>query len=166
MAVDSRSNRLPLESCKDRTMFNGRLAATASASPEFEPGELFEAQDTPREFSIPKYNSKPGAPATLYLDFGGQCEAGEHNHAVEPDGGFEQSEWQLVDVTSRDSFGEPTSIEVRVIKEIWQAIAEKFAQFNVNVTTVHPDVCADRKARRVAVGRLYQERYRSMLQYR
>jgi len=72
----------------------------------------------------------------------------------------------LVTATSRNAFGKSTSIEVRVIKEIWQAIAEKFAQFNVNVTTIHPDVCADRKALRVAVGRLYQECYRSMLQYR
>jgi hypothetical protein len=166
MAVDSGSNRLQLEAWKDRTMFDGRLAAAASASPAFEPGGLFEAQDTPREFSIPKYNSKPGAPATLYLDFSGQCEAGEHNQADEPDGGFEQSECELVTATSRNAFGKSTSIEVRVIKEIWQAIAEKFAQFNVNVTTVHPDVCSDRKALRVAVGRLYQECYRSMLQYR
>ncbi len=166
MAVDSRSNRLQLKAWKDRTIFEGRLSATASASPEREPGGLFEAQEPPREFSIPRYNSKPGAPATLYLDFRGQGEAGEHNHADEPDGGCERSECELVDATSRDAFGNSTSIEVRVIKEIWQAFAEKFAQFNVNVTTIRPDIGADRNALRVAVGRLYHECYRSMLQYR
>jgi hypothetical protein len=165
MVVDSRKNRQQLEGWKDRTMFD-RRAAAAPGWPAYEPGGWGAAQEPPRELSIPEFNSKPGAPVALYLDFNGPCEAGEHIQVDVFDGGYEPSARQSVEATSPDAFDKSTSIEVRVIREIWQAIAEKLAHVNVNVTTVRPDECADVKARRVAVGRLYQECYRSMLQYR
>jgi hypothetical protein len=136
---------------KERHWDDGRSAAAAEW-PEVEQDGVFEGEEAPREASIPAYNSKPGALATLYLDFSKPEEAGQ----------------DPVDAPVRPiaSSSTPSSIEARVVIEIWQAIAAKFAHRNVNVTTVRPDAGADRSVRRVAVGRMYQECYRSMLQYR
>src|SRR5689334_12001323 len=77
---------------------------------------------------VPQLSSRPGAAATLYLDF---------------DGHFESSWKSYSNVTSpaysRDS--DPTSFsatELTSINEIWTRVAEDFAPFNINVTTVTP----------------------------
>ena len=42
--------------------------------------------------------------------------------------------------------------ELAAIKEVWQRMAEDFAPFNINVTTVDPGYFANGRALRVAIG--------------
>jgi len=145
--------------------FDGRFAA-ASNLPAYEHGDAFADQSRPRASSILQYNSKPGAPAILYLDFRGQhSEAGQLDQAGELTAGRERLAAEFAE-TANDMLCDSDSIEVRVVREVFQAVAEKFAQFNVNITTVHPGDDSARNARRVAVSRLYEDCYRSILQYR
>lgn len=157
-------NQLPAEILNDRPLYDGRFAEAAE-SPEFAPDGVLEGRNFPRKSSIPKYNSKPNAPATLYLDFRNPGEA-RRDPAGEPADGSETSECEFVDGSQFDGPGAFNAIEARVVVEIWQAIAEKFAKFNVNVTTVDSGEASAIPTRRVAVGRLYRDYYRSMLQYR
>jgi hypothetical protein len=77
---------------------------------------------------VPAYSSNPGAAATLYLDFNGHFEAqwGSHSNITTPV--FSMDE----DTTTF------ASNELAAIKEVWQRVAEDFAPFNINVTTVDP----------------------------
>ena len=166
MTISPKRNCLHTETLEDRTMVDGGLAAAVFDSPSFEDDGVIENPDTPVEISVPTYSSKPDAPATLYLDFNG------HNEAVwgngQPGETYYNAETPVLELfrgTSQEDFSNSNSIEVRVIKEIWQAVAEKFAPFNVNVTTVNPGDFSHGKARRLAVGGLYQDYYRSKLQY-
>jgi fibronectin type 3 domain-containing protein len=68
--------------------------------------------------SIPALSSRPGAPASLYLNFGGDTVASwlGYTPGVIPAYG-----------------GTSTAME-----EIWQVVAENYSPFNLNVTTVKP----------------------------
>ncbi|MGN6133366.1 MAG: SBBP repeat-containing protein, partial [Aureliella sp.] len=99
---------------------------------------------------LPQLSSNPTAPATLYLDFDGHYEAtwGSYSNVVTP-------------VYDRDS--DPNSFnaeEAAFIQDVWAIVAEDYAPFNINVTTIEPDVlaegmpssAADGVALRVAIG--------------
>jgi hypothetical protein len=112
----------------------------------------------PPTLAVPALSSNPGAPATLYLDFDGHYERwwgscwlglcpGGHDNVYNP-------------VFSLDN--DPTtfnSAELAVINQVWQRVAEDFAPFNLNVTTVNPGDFADRKALRVSIGGSWQTWY-------
>src|SRR5262249_9468318 len=91
---------------------------------------------------VPPLSSLPGAAATLYLDF---------------DGHF-QSSWGTVSkITSPayDRDGDPTTFsttELTSINEIWTRVAEDFAPFNINVTTVAPSSFAHGATLTVVIG--------------
>jgi hypothetical protein len=71
---------------------------------------------------VPALNSLPGAHASIYLNFTG-------------DGSY----------LPFDTNGDPTTFsasELNDIKAIWQQVAENFAPFNINVTTVDPRTVA------------------------
>src|SRR5262245_9898032 len=92
--------------------------------------------------SVPVLNSLPGARAALFLDFNGDFEARWGN---------------AKDITTPpyDQDGDPSSLsasEVENIKKIWAYVAEDFAPFKINVTTVSPPSFDNRKALRVAIG--------------
>jgi hypothetical protein len=92
--------------------------------------------------AIPVLNSLPGAAATLFLDFDG------HFDAV---WGSERN----ISTPAFDIDGDTSSFsgaELTVIRQVWQAVAEDYAPFNINVTTVQPTSFADRVAQRVAIG--------------
>ncbi|MFO0924776.1 MAG: hypothetical protein U0905_20100 [Pirellulales bacterium] len=94
------------------------------------PGSLVFAASSP--FEVPAFNSLPGASKTLYLDF---------------DGHFESSWGSYTNVTSPafDRDGSPTSLsveELQYIQDVWEIVAEDYAPFNINVTTVEPSVLA------------------------
>jgi hypothetical protein len=100
---------------------------------------------------VPLLSSRPGAPATLYLDFDGNVERqwGTHANVVTP---------------PYDTDGNKASFsatEVAAIREIWARVAEDYAPFNLNVTTAPPAVIADRVAARVAIGGSYSDWYGS-----
>jgi hypothetical protein len=101
--------------------------------------------------SVPQLSSRPGAAATLYLDFNGNVEKqwGSHANVVTP---------------AYDTDGNKASFsaaELAAIREIWARVAEDYAPFNLNVTTVAPPVIADRVAARVAIGGSYSDWYGS-----
>jgi hypothetical protein len=92
--------------------------------------------------SIPVLNSLSGAAATLFLDFDGHFDAvwGAYRNTSTP---------------AFDTDGDPASFsdaELTAIRQIWQSVAEDYAPFNINVTTVQPPSFADRVAQRVAIG--------------
>jgi hypothetical protein len=98
---------------------------------------------------VPQLSSRPGAAATLYLDF---------------DGHFESSWKSYSNITSpaysRDS--DPTSFsatELTSINELWTRVAEDFAPFNINVTTVTPASFDHGKTLTVVVGGSWSDWY-------
>ena len=102
---------------------------------------------------VPALNSNPGAAATLYLDFDGHFEAtwGSYSNVTTPVLDFD---------------GNPSATnaeEDKYIRDIWAIVAEDYAPFNINVTTVEPAVlaagvpssAANGVALRVAIGGTY-----------
>jgi hypothetical protein len=78
--------------------------------------------------SVPQLNSLPGAKASLYLNFTGDFTAswGGHTNITTP---------------AYDIDGDPNTFsqtELNNITKIWQYVAEDYAPFNINVTTVTP----------------------------
>lgn len=92
--------------------------------------------------SIPRLDSLPDADAQLYLDFDG--------HFEEQWGSFRN-----VRTPAFDLDGDPqsfTQAELDRIRQIWQYVAEDYAPFRLNVTTVEPPSFADGIALRVVIG--------------
>lgn len=92
--------------------------------------------------SIPALNSLPGARASLFLDFDGNFDAlwGSDRNITTP---------------AYDIDGDPTTFsdtELANIQKIWQQVAEDYAPFNINVTTVQPASFANGVSQRVAIG--------------
>jgi hypothetical protein len=107
--------------------------------------------------NIPALNSFPGAPKSLYLDFDGHFE----------DCGYEESTGFL-DWCGSTPFGHETFEEVSTpafrggaadIREIWKQVAEDFAPFNINVTTVNPGNFSNGRGLRVAIGGSWEDWY-------
>lgn len=91
---------------------------------------------------VPALSSNPGAAATIYLDFNGHFEAtwGSYSNITTP---------------AYDQDGDPTTFseaELASIQQIWAGVAEDYAPFNVNVTTVEPPSFANGVALRVVIG--------------
>ncbi len=113
--------------------------------------EPLEARNLMAASIVPQLSSRPGAAATLYLDFDGHVEKqwGNRTNVVTP---------------AYDTDGNAASFnaeETAAIREIWKRVAEDYAPFNLNVTTTPPAVIADRVAARVAIGGGYSEWYGS-----
>jgi hypothetical protein len=92
--------------------------------------------------AVPALTSLPGAPASLYLDFTGDYEAtyGQHKNISTP--AFDQD-------------GDPTTFsdgELAAIQKIWSYVAEDYAPFNLNVTTVPPVNMAHGATEKVVIG--------------
>ena len=94
------------------------------------------------EIIPPALNSKPGAPVTLYLDL---------------DGHF-QPQWDSFTNATTPVFDQDnlpnlfTTTELASITELWARVAEDYAPFNVNVTTIEPGDFSDGVGLRVAIG--------------
>jgi hypothetical protein len=99
--------------------------------------------------SVPQLSSRPGAGTTLYLDFNGHVEArwGGYSSVVTP--AFDTD-------GNKSSF---SAAELAAIREVWSRVAEDYAPFKINVTTVAPPQIADRVAVRVAIGGSYSDWY-------
>jgi hypothetical protein len=92
-------------------------------------------------------NSLPGAPASLYLDFNGHFQAEGMFDTL----GFGGRSNILTPAFDRDN--DPTTFnysEQDEIRHIWAMVAEDYAPFNLNVTTVEPD--ASRPFLRVVIS--------------
>ena len=98
---------------------------------------------------VPEFSSLEGAPATLYLDFDG------HSADYWGDQFLGIPEFDDVETPAFDLDGDRTTFsadELDVIRQVWAGVAEDFAPFNINVTTVNPGSFNDRQALRVAIG--------------
>jgi hypothetical protein len=92
--------------------------------------------------SIPALNSLPSAKAALYLDF-----VGDH---VSSWGSYSN-----ITIPAFDQDGDPTTFsdgELTTITRIWEQVAEDFAPFNLNVTTVPQPSFANGVAERIDIG--------------
>jgi hypothetical protein len=92
--------------------------------------------------SIPELDSFLGAADSLYLDFNGHTQSswGSYSNITTP-------------VFDRD--GDATTFsdsELANIQSIWAQVAEDFAPFNINVTTVEPPSFSNGVAMRVSIG--------------
>lgn len=95
--------------------------------------------------SVPALNSRPGAPASLYINF-----VGETTPAWGA-GGFPA--FTNIVTPAYDLDGDPTTFqdsELSAITDIWGKVAQFYAPFNINVTTVAGSDPA--KTMRVVVG--------------
>lgn len=96
--------------------------------------------------AIPQLNSLPGAPVSIYLDFDGHTET---------DPSWTNSGSRAVTTPVYDNDNDLTTFsddELRRIEEIWYRVAEDFAPFNVNVTTVDPGSYNDFQSLLVSIG--------------
>jgi hypothetical protein len=91
---------------------------------------------------VPALSSLPGAPASLYLDFTGDFTGsyGSYSNITTP--AFDQD-------------GDPTTFnddELAAIQQVWSCVAEDYAPFNLNVTTVPPASMAHGVTEKVDIG--------------
>lgn len=82
--------------------------------------------------TIPVLNSLPGAPATLYLDFDGDTVASWL--------GYRNIKIPAFSIDTDPAFSQT---EVDHISDIWRVVAQSYAVFNINVTTVDPRTVTD-----------------------
>jgi len=68
--------------------------------------------------------SRPGAPVTIYLDFDGET--------------LENTNWNVEESNPSITVSPAASADAAFIADVWAAVAEDYAPFNVNVTTVDP----------------------------
>jgi hypothetical protein len=127
----------PICTGQDLEAIEPAAIATAPSAPSF--------AGTPT--GLPLLSSRPGAPATLYLDFNG--------HAESSWGGWTNVATPAYDVDG--DYSTFSAAESAAIREIWARVAEDYAPFNINVTTVAPPMVADRAAVRLAIGGHYSD---------
>lgn len=90
--------------------------------------------------AVSAYESRPGAPYTLYLDFGGFTFNGLWG------GQGNQVPGTTPAYTVDSNATAFTATELANIKIIWSRVAEKYSAFNVNVTTIDPAAAAGQAA--------------------
>ncbi|NET57397.1 MAG: S8 family serine peptidase [Symploca sp. SIO2E6] len=104
------------------------------------------ALEEPRSEFLPLLSSNPNATAKMFLDFDGHTTSGTawnflyNNNIVTP-------AYSLDADTSSFS-----TTELEAITEIWQRVAEDFAPFNVDVTTIEPGNFSATEAIRLVIG--------------
>jgi hypothetical protein len=105
---------------------------------------------TSGSYAVPALSSNSSAAKKLYLDFNGHY----------------QSSWGTftsVRTPAFDQDGNPNSLssgELAAIREIWTRVAEDYAPFNIDVTTIDPGSATTGIAR-VAIGGHYSDWYKS-----
>ena len=133
----------------DTNVMFGPMAADVGLATPTEV-QLSGSQNTRELFpltAIPQLHSNPGAAAKLFLDFDG------HFQEVWSTYRNIQSPAFSLDA-DRSTF---SGWELAAIHEIWATVAEDFAPFNIDVTTVEPPSFADRVAQRIVIGGATQD---------
>lgn len=104
--------------------------------------EALEPRWVPSGLTVPAYSSLPSASASVYLDFNGHYEPSWGSYGAITSPAYSTDS----EVTSF------SSTELSNIQKIWQYVAEDFAPFPINVTTVEPPSFANGVALRVVIG--------------
>ncbi|NEP14588.1 MAG: hypothetical protein F6K14_31205, partial [Symploca sp. SIO2C1] len=98
--------------------------------------------------SLPLLSSNPNATAKIFLDFNGHITSGTAWNII-----YNNSNDFITPAYSLDADTNSLSTnELDAITEIWQRVAEDFAPFNVDVTTIDPGSFAANQALRVVIG--------------
>lgn len=108
-------------------------------------------QQSDAQMGLPMLDSKPDAPATLYLDFTGNFESDWWQN----NSNGTQTHFRNITTPVFDTDGDPTKFsadEQSTIKQIWARVAEDYAPFNINVSTDYYGSFNDRQALKVAIG--------------
>jgi hypothetical protein len=136
---NNRSRKCRIEMMEAREMMAGDFGALADVAVATS-GEMALPDDplpgyisTVQEFNL---NSLPGAPHTLFLDFNGHFQA-ESMFDAAGFGGYKNILTPAYNTDSDPYTFSPS--EQNDIRTIWALVAEDFAPFNINVTTVDPD---------------------------
>jgi hypothetical protein len=132
-----RSHAVPVELMESRTLLTATVAGLTETPPEDTSGSALHPLS-----DIPVLNSNPDAYAQLYLDFDGNFESMWHGYRNITSPVFSLD-------TDRTTFSD---WELATIDEVWACVAEDFAPFNINVTTVEPSDFADGHALHVVIG--------------
>ena len=97
--------------------------------------------------AAPAYSSRPGAPATLFLDMDGLDYQDEDNLWAGATPGSVPAYDIDADITTF------SAQELENIRQVWTRVAEAYSPFNVNVTTVDPfEFGVERLNTRVVIG--------------
>ncbi len=107
--------------------------------------------------SVPALNSRPGASATLYLDFNGDIARTVTLYEIL---------WVIPILTFSVPIIQPydldgipaifSSLELDNIERIWSWVAEKYSPFNINVSTVDPGNLNDQQTEKAVIGGTWQ----------
>jgi hypothetical protein len=104
----------------------------------------------------PGYSSRPGAPYTIYLDFGGFTFNGKWGNNASYTPGATPAYTVDGDATTY------TQSELDNIRIMWSRVAEKYSAFNINVTTIDPAVAAGQAANDTQRQNFYDSQARLM----
>ena len=98
--------------------------------------------------AIPVLNSLPNAPKTLYLDFDGDFQKVWNRTDETP------QQYRSVSVGEFNIDGQAgiSDAEATAIRKIWETVADDYAPFNINVTTVAPASFQNGTALRVVMA--------------
>ena len=121
-------------------------AGTVANTPEL--WAPFQVANSPKHSltSLPQLSSLPGSQYTLFLDFNGSVTTGWSSQPVTtPVYDFDGD---------RNTF---STAELNAIFEIWSRVAEDYAPFNINVTTVDPGNLSNNQVAKVAIGGNYTD---------
>ncbi|NEP59470.1 MAG: S8 family serine peptidase [Symploca sp. SIO2G7] len=105
--------------------------------------------------SLPLLSSNPNATAKIFLDFDGNVTSGTVWNSFYSNGNDLITPPYSLD-TDTSSF---STTELETITEIWQRVAEDFAPFNVDITTIEPSDFSATEAIRVVIGGSSQDWY-------
>lgn len=97
--------------------------------------------------AVPALSSRPAATAKLFLDFDGRFEASWNGRGS-------------ITTPAFDLDGNPSqfnSTELAAIAEIWKRVAEDYAPFHLDVTTVDPGHLSERVVAVIAIGGHYSD---------
>lgn len=101
--------------------------------------------------SLPQLHSNAGAPAKLFLDFNGNFVS-------------TWGSWSNATTPVYDQDGDASTFsngELASIYEIWARVAEDYAPFNIDVTTVDPGSLANQVVAHIAIGGNWSDWYGS-----
>src|SRR5215831_8994440 len=131
LASSAAARPLPPLDMNDNVVFGNPAGGTGSTG-----GPTFGLSN------VPQLSSLPGAKASIYLNFTGDFTAswGSFSNITTP---------------AYDIDGDPTTFsqtELNNITQIWQYVAEDYAPFNINVTTVQPGNMGHGFTQKVDIG--------------
>ena len=97
--------------------------------------------------SLPQLSSNSGASVKIHLDFNGHYQANW--------GGYSNCNTRVFDRDGDESTF--SDAEIATIQEIWARVAEDYAPFNVDVTTIDPGSFGNGQAVKLAIGGNYSD---------